>query len=201
MQERYALSLVTGPTTEPVTVGEAKSHLRVDTTDDDAYILGLIKAAREKLEHDMRRAFVRQTWDLFLDCFPDVITMPLPPLLSVTSVKYLDTAGVEQTLATSEYVVDINSQPGRIVTAFGKSWPSTRDTINAVTVRFPAGYGLAVDTAEQSAQKVPEGIRHAIKFLVAHWHENREPASESVPQAVAMTLESLTWQYRDFRFA
>lgn len=201
MSYRYALSLVTGPTTEPVTLADAKSHLRIDTTDEDAYLSALIKAAREKLEQDMRRAFVQQIWEMFMDCFPDEITIPLPPLVSVTSVKYLDTAGTEQTLATSEYVVDAKSEPGRIALAYGKSWPSTRDTVNAVTVRFVAGYGAA--GATNSEQKVPDGIRHAVKFLVAHWYENREPISLelAVPKNIEMTLESLTWQYRDFRFA
>ncbi|MCI0420082.1 MAG: head-tail connector protein [Acidobacteria bacterium] len=201
MSHRYALSLITGPITEPVTLADAKSHLRVDTTDEDAYLSALIKAAREKLEQDMRRAFVQQIWEMFMDCFPDEITIPLPPLVSVTSVKYLDTAGTEQTLATSEYVVDAKSEPGRIALAYGKSWPSTRDTLNAVTVRFVAGYGAA--GATNSSQAVPEGIRQAIKFLVAHWYDNREPAAQQsvVPVAIEMTLESLTWQYRDFRFA
>ncbi|MFQ5535459.1 MAG: head-tail connector protein [Sphingomonadales bacterium] len=166
-----ALSLVTAPAAEPITLAEAKDHLRITGTDDDVYITRLIAAARQHVDGSdgiLGRALITQTWDLFLPKFPAEIRVPLPPLQSVTSIKYIDAGGITQTLAASEYTVDVKRQPGRIVEAFGKSWPATRDVPNAVEVRFDAGYGLA-------DSDVPEPIRHALLFFIAHLFERREP--------------------------
>ncbi len=69
-----ALTLFTPPTAEPVSLEEAKRHLRVDGNDEDVDILGLITAAREQAERHTRRQLLTATWDLKLDRFPaDVI--------------------------------------------------------------------------------------------------------------------------------
>ena len=85
-----ALSLYAGPTTEPVSVEEARLHVRQDGTSDDDVIRALITASRENVEQITRRALITQTWDYYLDAFPggDRIEMPLPPLASVTHIKY-----------------------------------------------------------------------------------------------------------------
>lgn len=94
------VSLVTAPTIEPITVQEAKDHLRIATFDDDAYIATLITVAREEVEDITRRAIMTQTWDYFIDGFPDGygITLPFGRLASVTSVKWKDEDGVETNL-------------------------------------------------------------------------------------------------------
>lgn len=172
---RYALTLVAPPTAEPVTLAEAKAQLKVDASADDALITSLITAARQQAEEtgafgfSHGRALVTQTLALFLDGFPDAdgaIEVPRPPLASVTSITYVDTAGTTQTLASSDYTVDAKSKPGRVAPAFGKSWPATRDVINAVTVTFDAGYGTAA--------AVPESIKREIKALLVHLYERRE---------------------------
>jgi uncharacterized phiE125 gp8 family phage protein len=129
---------ITTPT-EPVTLDEAKLHLRVDDTDEDALIQGLISAARETCEDRTEGTVPVTGWRLTLDTFPDAIKLPRPPIVSVESVRYLDTAGVQQTLSPMDYVVDTVSSPGYIVPAFGKAWPETRDQINAVEVEYTAG--------------------------------------------------------------
>src|SRR5262245_51885551 len=127
-----ALRLISGPTVEPITLTEAKAHLRVDHTADDTLIAMYIAAARTDCEEWTARAFVAQTWELVLDEFPDdEILLPRPPLQSVESIKYDDADGLEQTLATTEYAVDDASQPGWVVPVT-TGWPSsTFEGINA----------------------------------------------------------------------
>jgi uncharacterized phiE125 gp8 family phage protein len=141
------LTLITPPDGEPVVATEAIDHLRLEAdTEEDALIASLVTSAREIIETQTGRALITQTWELTLDRFPcgtvgygaswvrtTQIQLPKPPIQSVTSVKYIDTDGVLQTLASTEYTVDTTSMRGRIVPAWGKVWPSTRDVINAVT--------------------------------------------------------------------
>lgn len=201
----YALELVTGPAAEPVTLLEAKAHLRVDFDDDDPLITGLIKVARQWAETFSRRGFITQQWKLLLDWFPTadsgLIRLPLPPAQSITSVQYVDTNGATQTVAAADYTLDKASEPARLVPAFGKSWPSVRAVPNAVTVTFKAGYGTPGSSPDDSVSKVPEAIKTALKLLVAHWYEHREAVSEEQPLTpVPMALESLLWPYRVLRF-
>lgn len=190
-----ALTLVTKPTEEPVTLDEAKAHLRVESTAEDALIQALIAAAREYAESVTGRQLVTATWDLKLDAFPAdgaAIELPKAPLRSITSVTYVDTAGATQTWASGKYVVDAPSGPealpGRLAPAYGESYPATRDTLNAVTIRFEAGYGTAAD--------VPQAIKQAMLLHIGHLYENRQSvvvgagagAAIAVPQATDWLL-------------
>lgn len=190
------LVLQTAPASEPVTTAEAKSHLRVTTSDDDTYISTLVTVARNHAETITRRALINQTWDYFLNRFPcdDKIVIPLPRLSSVTSVKYTDKDNVQSTLASNKYVVDTNGEPGQVVLAYGESWPSfTPRPVNAVEIRFVAGYG-------SSATNVPAGIRQAMLLLVGHWYENRELVSELNLKEIPETVNALLWPYRVMGF-
>lgn len=164
-----ALVLVTAPAAEPVTLTEAKAHLRVDVSSDDTLITSLIVAAREHVESYTGRALISQTWDLFLDGFPDCeIELPRARVQSITSVTYTDANGDAQTWAAAKYQADSKSEPARLKPAYGESYPSTRaDTFNTVTVRFVAGYG-------DDAADVPQLIKNGMLFLIAHLYENRE---------------------------
>lgn len=157
---------ITTPT-EPVTLAEAKLHLRVDDTDEDALIHGLISAARETCEDRIEGTVPVTGWRLTLDSFPDAIKLPRPPIVSVESVKYLDTAGVQQTLSPLDYVVDTASSPGYIVPAFGKAWPETRDQINAVEVEYTAGSATP-----------PAAIKAWLLLAVGDMYAHREASSD-----------------------
>jgi uncharacterized phiE125 gp8 family phage protein len=101
------LKLVTPPEVEPITLEEAKSHLRIDTDAEDVYVSALITAARERVELFLRRALATQTFEYTLDGFPSgVIDIPRPPLQSAGDIKYLDTGGNERTLPPELYVED-----------------------------------------------------------------------------------------------
>ncbi len=183
------LTIVTEPTLEPVELADVKSHLSVEVSDDDTMISNFITAARRWCEHFTRRAFITQSWKLVLDKFPAEFRVPLPPLQSVTSITYIDTDGNTQTLASSVYTVDIDSEPGRIVEAYQQSWPTTRDVVNAVTVTYKAGYGAA-------STNMPGELKLAIKMLVGHYYENREAFVAAPLREVPMASEHLLWPLR-----
>ena len=164
-----ALKLITAPAAEPVSTSEAKAHLRVDTTADDTYIGTLITVARQNVESHLRRSLITQTWEVVLDAFPaGVIRLPKPPLASVTSIKYTDDEGNESTYSSDNYVVDSDTEPGRVVLKSGQTWPAvTLAAANGVRVRYVAGYGAA-------GSNVPQAIRQAILLVIGSLYENRE---------------------------
>ena len=133
------LKLVSAPAVEPLTLAEAKAHLRLDTDADDAYVSGLIVAARERVELFLRRALITQTYEYTIDRFPvnaylvyttSFMDLPRPPLQSVEWIKYIDTAGKQQTLPPDAYVVDASSnEMGRVALAWNQFWPITRWSI------------------------------------------------------------------------
>jgi uncharacterized phiE125 gp8 family phage protein len=133
---------VTLPTAEPISVAQAKAHIKALTNDEDALIARWIKTAREQAEAMLNRAVVARTWEKQLDAFPVSLELPWAPVRSVTSLKYLDVDGVEQTIAPASYTLDKHATPGWIVPAYGFAWPSTRADINAVRVRYVAGMAI-----------------------------------------------------------
>ena len=162
--------LFTAPIIEPITLDDVKLHLRVDGTDEDEYLEGLIKTAREQVETLTQRALLTQTWDYFLDSWPDenYIKLPFGNLVSVTSVKYKDSAGTETTMVvTTAYLVETNgAQCGRIVLPYMVSWPVvTLYPSNPITVRFVCGW--------TTAELVPFRIKEAIKMICSKHHESR----------------------------
>lgn len=186
------LKLITAPTSEPVTVTDAKAHLNVIGSDQDTLITAYTAAARQHLDGRdgiLGRALMPQTWELVLDAFPcGAVRIPLPPLQSVTSIKYLDAAGVEQTLSTSAYAVDADGEPGWVSPV--STWPQTFPTINAVRIRFVAGY------ADETA--VPKGLWAAILLMVGDLYENREAVTGDARAAYVdnPTVDRLIAPYR-----
>lgn len=192
------LKVYTVPAAEPVSSTEAKLQCRIDITDDDTLITNLIEATRTDVELMLRRALITQTWDGYLDAFPaeDYLEIPLPPLSSITSIKYTTSAGVENTFASASYYVDTISEPGRVVLNSGYSWPGDElRAANGVVVRFVCGYGAA-------GTNVPEPIRQALLMLIGHYYENREATiykNELVK--IPMGVEALLSNYRIFDYA
>lgn len=184
-----ALKLITRPADHPVSLEEIKAHLNVADDDHDNTIAAYLAAATGYVERHLGRRLVDQTWDLILDEFPDYeIKIPFPPLIEVVSVEYDDADGSPVTLSTDQYSVDDVSEPGWIVPA--SSWPSTFDGINAVRIRYRAGY-VSVDSPSEPA--VPEDIKVAIKLLVGTFYQSRESVAVGVsvselPLSVTMLL-------------
>lgn len=187
-----ALRLITAPATYPVTLTEVKSHLRVDHTDDDTLIQLYINAVTAHVDGKdgfLGRALIDQTWELVLDTFPDnEIKIPLPPLIEVLSVRYDDTAGVQQTISSLTYTVDNVSEPGWVVPA--STWPATFDGINAVRIQFRAGY---LDASSPPVANVPNDIKSAMLLMIGTLYAQRESvvvgeAAVEVPWAADVLL-------------
>lgn len=164
-----SLKLITPPTVEPLSLADAKLHLKVDGAEDDALIGQMIAAARQRCEHALGRALLQQVWECVLPAFPaGRLFIGKPQVLEVVHVKYLDAAGVEQTLAPAAYTLDAESSSGAGWLVPVDGWPATSETLpNAVRVRFLAGYGAA-------AADVPANVVAWLKLQVGALYRNRE---------------------------
>lgn len=129
------------PAAEPLALAEVKAHLNYEDSDDDALIAAYLGAARRWAETYTRRSLVRQTRRYRLDRFGGrAIELPNSPLRAVRRITYVDSTGAVQEWASSSYRVDAHSDVPRIEPAWGESWPTTRDVVNAVTVEYSAGW-------------------------------------------------------------
>jgi uncharacterized phiE125 gp8 family phage protein len=193
-----ALTLEAAPDIEPISLTEAKLHLRVDVSDDDNLITALIQAAREMAETITRRVLITQSWNYILDEFPDgdEIELPLPPLQSVEEITYKDQDGDDTTFSEDDYIVNTDAEPGKVVLAYGKSWPgASLYPTGAITVQFTAGYG-------DESTDVPMVIRQAMLLMIGHWYENREAVATTgaMPKEMPLSVELLLWSERVMGF-
>lgn len=177
------------PAIEPVSVADAKLHLRVTWGDEDSLIANLVKAGREMVESDAEISLLPQTLTWYLDGFPEwEIALRKPPVNSITSITYLDADGTSQTLAASEYRFDAYSRPARLTPAYNEDWPDTYQVTNAVTIVAAAGYA--------SASEVPQIAKQAILMLLSHWYRNRDAVSQSLTHDVKLSYDSLISRIR-----
>lgn len=199
----YTLDLVTAPAIEPISVAEVKNAVRVDHSTDDTLIGYLITAARSNAEAFTRRAFITQTWKMFMDNFSghtyyywdtsthhrarmDSIEIPMSPLISVTHLKTYDDADVATTFATSNYFVSVKSgdfvQPGSLTLRESTIWPTVNRVKDGVEIQFVAGYGT-------NATDVPQQIRMAIQEEAAFLYNNRGSCNANMLNSgIAKTL-------------
>lgn len=176
--------LTTPPNVEPLSLAEAKLHLRVDVADDDTLITALITAARQFGEQLTACSFCTQSWRYVLDSFPgglnyasipfgagnslpaNAILLEKGPVASIDSIKYLDMSGAQQTLSPSVYTADLSGSLARITPKFGQVWPPALPQIAAVEVAFTAGFGAAV--------AVPASVKQWMLLRIGAMYENRE---------------------------
>lgn len=209
LHNNLALKISTAPTQEPVELDEMKEYLRQDHDAEDNLIKDiLIPASRRIVEEYTRRSLISQTWDMFLDFFPggnkallfrgvqqshinqirqgdDFIIVPRSPLISVTSISTFADDNTETTFASSNYIVDAESDPGRILLNRGSVWPDNLREYHAVKVVFVAGYGT-------TKASVPEDIRTAVKMVCAQLYEHRgdeEDKTPTIPKAAKFLLK------------
>ena len=188
------LKLTLEPQAEPLTLDEAKAHLRLDTTDDDDLIRALIRTARTMCEAFTGRALIHQGYSLFLDhwpqgdigmswsivCdgneitkFPMEVELPKPPLTTVTKINIFDANDVASIFSPASYYTDTASIPGRITLRDGAPIPTPGRTRNGIEIQYTAGYGV-------SSSSLPAPLVHGIKLLLAALYENRGDTAEDM---------------------
>ena len=180
------LEEVSGAVSDPVSVAELRAYARIDDTIDATLLGVLIGAATKWCEEYTNRSFMSRTLRLHLDAISEVdvplhegfregpyqiylknyIELPKAPVSAVSSVKYFSDSDTESTWATTNYYVDLQSEPARIVLRDGGSWPTDLRNANGIQVNYTAGYG-------STATDVPESIRVAIKQYATHMYEHR----------------------------
>ena len=200
--------VIAQPEVEPLTLAEARLHLRITATTEDDTITRLIKAARLRLEKETGRAFIEQTLEYrgedFPGCAPYRIKIPRPCLIELQSIKYLDVDGVLQTVGSSNYdVIDGGDWESMVQPIATFDWPQViDDRPDAVRLRFRAGWEGS-GSPQDLASNIPDDIKQAMLLLVGHWFENREqvfvaPAREVVqqlPDGVSRLTDNWTVAY------
>ena len=197
-----SVTRATGPAVEPLTVAEAKLHLRVDISDDDAYIGTLITAAREWVENYLDRTLITTQLILRAAEFPtEELELARPPMATAGTatavvITYTLADTTTATLSTALYRVDRTTTPGNVAPIINGTWPSdVIEDANAVAVTYWAGYG-------PTSASVPATIRHAMLMLIGHWYDRRSAVltgtiSKPIEFAVESLLASNNWgQYR-----
>lgn len=179
------LQLKTAPTVEPVTLDEAKLHLRVDGADEHTLITDLIMGARQLAERETKRAFITQTWEMFLDYAPPEIEIPKPPLQSVVEITVFDEDGGEALVDNTTYIVDPSQNSrGRVKVKSGLGWPSHRE-FASFRIEFKAGYGDA-------ATDVPQALKQKLLQMIAYLYDNRGLEEEEISEKT----RKLFWSFK-----
>lgn len=214
MRLLYGLAVTADPDSEPIEVGELKEHLRVDHDLEDAKIASLGKAARQWAEKELDCSIAVQTWEMSLDRFPnlywpdfnpctyaqekEIIDLPRQPLLydeddedsHPVTIQYVDTAGVLQTLATSDYQVDHRRRPARVAPAPAKYWPTTQEgRLRAVRVEYTAGF-----------ETLPADLKAGLLLLVGHWYIHPEAVNVGTLAELPLGVRSLLMPYWSGRY-
>jgi uncharacterized phiE125 gp8 family phage protein len=175
------LKVITAPTAEPITLAEAKLHVRAnDSTEEDVAIGAMITAAREECEHFLQRTVAPTVLGLYLDAFPDgPILLPKGPAISIGQVQYVDADGVATVLSQAYYSLDDAQLEPWILPAFGFEWPATRDEANALRVTYTAGFSTC-----------PPSIKAWILLRIGTLYRMRESDSDkpAMPHAFADRL-------------
>ena len=179
--------LITPPTAYPVTIVQAKQHLRIDHNDDDLALDMMISAAIERFEQSTGRVLMSQTWDYVGDAIPDDGTIRLfkCPADTLTSIT-VDINGTDTDVAPTDVYFDNVSMPARIV--HKTTWPAIVNRPGSVRVRFTAG--------SASAELVPKAIRVALLMMVAHMYEHRHEVIDTSLSITPQAVETVMDMYR-----
>ena len=174
--------LVTPPAVEPVSLAEAKAHLRITHGDEDAIISTLIIAARRHAEAHTGLALVSQQWRHYRDDWPDdgTVALPLAPLLSIDEVAVYGDDDVKAVVDPAHYYADAASRPPRLLLRGSRVWARPGRIGNGVAILLTVGFGAAA--------AVPAELRQAVLQLVAHWYEHRGHANPPPAPLTAATL-------------
>jgi uncharacterized phiE125 gp8 family phage protein len=178
------LNVVSSASQQPISLTDAKAHLRVDGDDENSLISSLIDAAVSAVEEETGRALAAQTWAYSTTISTGCLHLPLSPVTSVSSITYYDTDDVEQSLTVSDFYLLKDNDSAYLEPKDGTVWPTTKSRADALTVTFVTGY-----------LSIPPGLRQAVLLLLAHWFENREAAGKKL-ENLPLAYDYLTSQHK-----
>lgn len=184
----YPATITSAPASEPVTLDQVKAQSRIETTDEDIYLNGLIAAARAHVESMCGLRIITQTIAAKCDAFADLATLPFGPVASVSSITYVDVTGATQTVPGSVYETRADGLSASIVLKSGQAWP-TIQTGSRITVTAVCGTAAA-----------PEEIKQAMLMLIAHWYVNREAVGQNNVAPMPMAVDALLANWRRYEF-
>lgn len=190
-----AVVQTSAPAVLPITLADAKAHLRVDGSDEDTLITSLIETATAHIERGYGLALITQGLTIIRDGWPDnwLVELALTPVQSVSTITIFEVDGGGIAFDAGHWFADIISHPPRIVLHGTAPWPEPGRRANGIEIAVIAGFGDAPDD-------VPEPIRQAVLLLVAHWVERREPVSlETAGQDFPGTVSALLNPFRPVR--
>jgi uncharacterized phiE125 gp8 family phage protein len=159
----------------PVSLDQAKAHLRVDFDTEDALIAAYLSAAVGAVENFSSRklseTLVVQRFDGFTDRQGrDSLRLWHGPVVSIEGLTYLDGDGTEQALSEDPLDGDyraVDGDPYYLLPPVADAWPATLDGRGTVKVTYIAGYGGA-------AGPCPGELAAAVLLMLAHLYLNRE---------------------------
>lgn len=176
--------VVSAPAFEPVLLADAKAWMGIDSDDSNhnSVVTLLIQAMREYAENYTHRVFTQRTLRYYGPCWPvsceggHEIELQFPPLVSVSWIKYRDTSGNLQTLASDQYDVHDWRTPAVIVPAWGVSWPAHRYALDAIQVQYVAGYpdGSPGGSASDAQANIPAQLKLWMQARAATLFKQRE---------------------------
>jgi len=193
------LKLKTAPSAEPITLDDAKSHLKVDSADDNVLITAQITTARQFGERETKRAFITQTWKMYLDSAPAEIEIPKPPLQSVESIKAISSveSEVDETVDKDQPVLKIASTTGFAV---DNTIVINRDgerEEEKVVLSIQEGVSLTFTTNLVNAHTAAQADR-VEKYTLASRASYNVDASENSPGRVRLKSWCSWPTHRDF---
>lgn len=173
--------IVSQATEEPITLAQARLHLKMDTegspptNPDDTLVESLITAVRQWAEGYTGRTLAQKTVEYVLDEFPaGEIELPVGPAVSVTSVGYVDEDGIDQIVSSADYSLDPYSTVPRIVLAGDAEWPTADEQVNAVKIRYVTGFSMSTDSPVDNP--IPKTITSAMLLMLHDLYTNRGPS-------------------------
>lgn len=214
-----SLKLITPPAAEPISLTDAKSFLKVDTTDDDTFITAIIKSARRHAESYTKRKLITQVWEYWLDEFPGGIgggntrwwdgvverplsylagwgrevVLPLPPFQTLNFLNTYDLSDNLSAFDTTKLIIDTPTEGlGRIALKFGQIWPVPIRLTNSVQINFTVGYGT-------DSSLIPEDIMEAMRIMIGHFYEKRQPTESGRALDLPLSVDDLLQPWRVLR--
>jgi uncharacterized phiE125 gp8 family phage protein len=179
-----SLILTTPPLVEPITLAEAKAHIRITHSDDDTYISTLMISARRLVESRTGLRLLQQGWFVFLDCWPPdgVIALPLSPVSAIIDIITYGDLDTPSTIDPAHYFLDAASNPNRVVFRQGRNPANPGRRVKGIEIKLQAGFGA-------TAAAVPQELKQAVLLITAHWFSKRGEGDDGVlPMAVLELL-------------